>query len=86
MYKHRFLIWPAIVLLAAAGLVGCRGAVVSVPTEALQPAVVSQVSAGIGNGTISGNIFAPREIVVSGGSTITWTLTSHEVHTVTFPP
>jgi plastocyanin len=41
---------------------------------------------GVGNGTISGNIFAPREIVVPVGSTVTWTVTSGEAHTVTFPP
>jgi plastocyanin len=86
MYKNRFLIWPAVALLVAASLVGCSGAVVSIPTEAPQPAVVSQVSAGVGNGTISGNIFAPREIVIPVGSTVTWTVTSDEVHTVTFPP
>jgi plastocyanin len=86
MYKNRFLIWPAMALLVAASLVGCSGAVVSIPTEAPQPAVVSQVSAGVGNGTITGTIFAPREIVIPVGSTVTWTITSDEVHTVTFPP
>jgi len=86
MYKSWFLVWPALALLAVAGLLGCRGAAVAVPTEAPQAAAVSQVSAGVGNGTISGNIFAPREITVPVGSTVTWAITSDEVHTVTFPP
>lgn len=46
---------------------------------------VTAVSVGVGAGTISGNAFAPRDIQVPVGTTVTFTITSDEAHTVTFP-
>ncbi len=46
---------------------------------------VTSVSVGVGTGTISGNAFAPRDITVPVGTKVTFTITSDEAHTITFP-
>lgn len=42
------------------------------------------VAAGAGTGTISGDVFAPGDITVNVGASITWSVGSDEVHTVAF--
>ena len=47
---------------------------------------VNEVSVGIGTGTVSGNVFLPQAITIPPGTTVTWTITSDEVHTITLMP
>ena len=82
MNKHRFLVWIALVIVSTS-LFACSGVFAA---RQAKPPVVSLVSAGVGSGTIAGNIFTPREIVVPVGSTITWEIKSDEPHMVTFLP
>lgn len=42
------------------------------------------VGVGVGEGTVSGNVFAPGEFTVATGDTVTFEITSDEAHTVTF--
>lgn len=82
MNKHRLLVWIALAVVSAS-LFACSGVFAA---RQPKPPVVSLVSVGVGSGTIAGNIFTPREVIVPVGSTITWEIKSDEPHMVTFLP
>ncbi len=70
------LITGAGILLAMAFLYGQQAA--GAQEETLN------VGAGVGTGTIAGNVFAPGEFTVHSGDSVKWTIASDEPHTVTF--
>lgn len=82
MIKRRYLVWIALAL-ASTTLFACSGVFAARPPK---PPAVSLVAAGVGSGTVAGNIFTPHQISVPVGSTVTWEITSDEVHMVTFVP
>jgi plastocyanin len=76
--KLKLLLVP--VLALAAGLA------FSVATPGTQAGQIQplMVGAGVGEGTVAGNVYAPGEFSVRVGTSVTWTITSDEPHTVTF--
>lgn len=42
------------------------------------------VGVGVGSGTVAGNVFAPGEVTVAAGDSVTFSIDSDEVHTITF--
>lgn len=42
------------------------------------------VGVGVGSGTVNGAVFTPGEFTVEVGSSVDWTITSDEPHTITF--
>jgi plastocyanin len=75
--KLKLLLVP--VLALAAGLA------FSVATPGTQAGQIQplMVGAGVGEGTVAGNVYAPGEFSVRVGDSVTWTITSDEPHTVT---
>lgn len=42
------------------------------------------ISAGFGSGTVAGNAYGPGDVTLIAGDTAKWTITSDEVHSITF--
>ena len=42
------------------------------------------ISAGFGSGTVAGNAYGPGDVTIMVGDTAKWTITSDEVHSITF--
>jgi plastocyanin len=42
------------------------------------------VGAGVGGGTVSGNVYTPSDITINTGDTLVWTINSDEPHSMTF--
>ena len=59
-----------------------------IPTETPVPPapvpVVTSINTGVGDGTVSGNVFMPTSVTIPAGTTLNFTITSDEVHSVTF--
>lgn len=83
LFRHSSM---AIVCLMVATLVAiaCTSQAPAPAAPAGSEPPVSQVAAGVGERTVVGAAFAPQHITVPVGSTVSWTVASHEVHMVTF--
>ena len=46
--------------------------------------VVASINVGIGTGTVSANVFAPNSVTIPVGTTLNFSITSDETHSVTF--
>lgn len=68
--------------LLTLALAGC--ALVAPAASALAQGNTLNVGAGVGSRTIAGNVYAPGELTVHVGDSVTWTINSDEPHTITF--
>ncbi len=55
-----------------------------VSCSAASEPLVASIQVGIGTGTVSGNVYAPNNVTIPLGTTLDFTITSDEVHSVTF--
>ena len=90
LVKNRYRrLWPALVTAAMfVVLVACGQEATLVPTATAVPPtpepVVTSINVGVGDGTVSGNVFTPNAVTIPAGTTLEFTITSDEVHSVTF--
>lgn len=71
------VIMGTLLLMAVSGLLAATSRAQAQP-------VPLQITAGVGSGTVAGNVFAPGEVTIPTGTSIIWTIGSDEPHTVTF--